>query len=40
MKVKGQDSKSQALHDLAMKVFGKKKFDAVKTGVGKRLLRS
>jgi Patatin-like phospholipase len=34
MKVKGRDAKSQALQRLAAKVFGDKKFDAVKTGVG------
>ena len=34
MKIKGANGKSQALQQLAEKVFGDKKFDAVKTGVG------
>ena len=34
MKIKGVNGKSQALQQLALKVFGDKKFEAVKTGVG------
>lgn len=34
MKAKSRAAKSQALKELATKVFGEKKFDAVKTGVG------
>jgi uncharacterized protein len=34
MKIKGAHGKSRALQTLAVKIFGTKKFDAAKTGVG------
>lgn len=34
MKMRGAEAKSQALQQLGIKIFGDKKFDAVKTGVG------